>query len=730
MIGLEPKLDTAPIDDESTEAKTTFVDDNLGSMLQAKWLQWSTVRREIEEEWLRDLRAFNQQNEPDAEKLSKLHSHIYIGITRTKCMSAYSRITDLEFQSNDPHWSIVPTPIPESEANHPDNVQFMDEMTLRAEAMSTEIADQMVDLHYEDHLKSAILEGCILGTGVVKGVIAGVKKIEKWGYVADEETGESKWDVIKSEIPAPEIASPSIFDVYPDPFANRKEDMSGCFERHTMNRQQFADLKHDPRFDEDKINEILINTDKGNHVAIWHETERRNIAGVLDSTAAHSERYDVLEYWGQVSGRLLDQVGVVDVESSETYWAIVWTCAGKTLLAKLMPMKKQTIPYNFFIYNKIPHQFWGVSPARMGRSSQLCINGVVRSTLDGMAWASHPIVEVNVTMLKDGQDPSNIYPGMSFLRDNGDPAVPAVRFYQPNIPTGQLIQLNQMFKTFADDETALPAYSYGDSSGEINKTAQGMTLQMNAAAMPIKSVAKNLEDFCVKPLIGSWFDWNMQWSDREDIKGDMTVQVLGTSALIAKEKKSQQLMQFLQLTSTPLDMSYVDRKYLLTQIAKSIEIDVKKAIPDQMPENSLPPAPPPNPLDVANAELIKAKIATEAENTKLMMANIANMNVKTEFASMQAAGQVVMQPQIVPVADALMKSAGFVDANGFPSTLAPEQAMGQNMGNALMPEPNTSPGFPANPGQVNMPQPIMQQPLQPQSPDVGANQGIETMRND
>lgn len=692
MIGLNLKLDTSPpVENEESEPKTTWSDDLLGNTLQQKWDNWSTIRREVEEGWLQDLRAFNQQNDPDTAQLSKFHSHIYIGITRTKCLSAYSRIVDLMF-GPDRHWSLSPTPVPKDEANDPVNEMFMLEMAKRAELMQTEIDDQMLDLHYEDHIKASILEGCILGTGCVKGVVPGVKKLEKWGFTA------GAWDVVKSEIPSPQIGFVSVFDLCVDPYANRVEDMSGVFERHVLNQSQFLELKDDPRFDEEKIEYILKTARNGNHVALWHENTRRDIAKISDSTATLAERYDVLEYWGQVSGEMLLLNGVEGVEETEVYWANVWVCHGFTLFAKVMPMKKQRIPYNFFHYDRVPHQFWGISPGRKGRSSQLGINGVVQSLLDGMAFACAPMAEVHTAFLQDGQDPRVMVPGQVYLRDTGDPAVPAVRFFQPNIPTGQLIQMGEMFKSYIDDETALPAYTYGDQGNEINKTARGLSMQMNAAALPIKSVVKNLEDGLIHPLITSWFDWNMQWSDREDIKGDMQIDVLGTSALIAKEQKTQQLIQFLSLTANPLDSMKVDRIYLLKEAAKAMEIDPEKAIPDKMPEGSQPPAPPPNPVDIAKADQIAAQ-------TEKLKAETVEQKITSEFSAIQAAEQIVINPGIVTVADSLLASAGYVDVNGSPLAVAPQQPQ-QVIDN--IPQ-NTSPNFPVN----------------PQSPAQGVNNGIE-----
>ncbi len=730
---------------EKAKAKKSSEDDQLGAELYSRWDSWQTSRRLIEEEWLKDLRAYNQQNESDKEKLSKFHSDIYIGITRTKCMSAYSRVVDILFQSKDKHWGIEPTPVPFDGVGQPKTEelqQYLDDMKLRSERMETEIDDHLVELDYEEHVKSAILEACILGTGVIKGVTPTVKTETRWGQLED-----GSWDITIEEKPFPVMSSPSIFEVYPDPYATCSEDVSGVFERHVLTRSQFSALREDSRFDSKKIKSILDRTDRGNHTPVYHETERRSIANISETSGANSDRYDVLEYWGEVSGKLLELYCTSeDIDPTETYMANVWVCDSLALYARLSPLKKQQLPYHFFPYFKAPYQFWGIGPARMMRSSQQTLNGSIRAMLDGMAMAAIPMAEVNVTMLREGQDPRRIEPGMIYLRDNGDPGVPAVRFFQPSIPTGQLMQMSEMFKRYADDESSIPAYSYGDTSNEANKTAKGMSLLMSASTLPIKMVVKNLEDFCIRPFIQSVFDWLMEWSDKDEIKGDMDIVVLGTTSLMAKEIRSQQLMQFLNISSNQLDAPLVNRRYLLTQIAKSLEIDVNKVLlEEEEVQLKMESQAKESAIDLAKAALYQMQTAREQANIDKIVAETANTNVKSQYAATQTAATAIMNQNVLPVSDELLKSAGYKDYDGPPiaNNPFPEQGMPQQpmMGS----EPTLQEGAPPvrqNTSPANPPVP--QRPddaglrdfdqqfnrmANPQMPS-SALKGIETKEND
>jgi len=723
MQDLILSLDTSPpVDLDKAQQKISHSNDLLGSMLYGKWTQWSDNRREIESNWLQDLRAYDQVNEPDVAQISKFHSHIYIGLSRTKANAAFARITDL---ISDDFWDILPTPVPESERKLEGIPNFIDEMKARAEAMKTEISDKLIDLDFDGHLKSAVLEACIIGTGVMK-VTPGVKKIERWGFTSDTDTGISEWDVIKSETPYPVMGSPSVFDIFPDPYATREEDMSGVFERHVLNRRQFAELKDDSRFDVDKIDEILEQSANGNHVPLYHETERRSLAKNQDTTAAGGDRYDVIEYWGLVTGRMLKSAGVEGVEDdSETLWANCWVCAGKTLLAKISPLKKQKIPYSFFVYSRIPHQFFGVSPVRMIRHTQGMLNGSMRAMLDSMVLSAYPISEINVTMLQDGQDPSVITPGMTYLRDSGDPSVPAVRWFSPQAPTSQLLSIVGMLSQFADNESALPSYAY-ESQSNANTTSSGLSMQLGTAKLPIKAVVKNLEN-CVSKVIHAMYDFEMQFSDNDAIKGDLDISVMGTSAIVAKEQKSQALMQFLNIVSNPQDALSVDRKYLLKQVAEALEIDSKLAIPAVMPEQAAPPAPAPDPLNVARAELATVQAEKEKSAKSKIDAERTESIIRSLFASIQAGQIVATNPAITPIADSIYMSAGGADLNGAP-LISPSEAPAQPMDI----QENSHPNFPANPAAPQMPAgvPMNNVPAQLPSPEQGLNQGINTMRNE
>ena len=87
---------------------------SLGNILYSKYTEYKDARDDIEDDWIEDLRAFMGQYDPDV--LAKIQekrerSQVFVGLTRTKVLAAFSRITDLLFQPGQKFFTIEPTPI-------------------------------------------------------------------------------------------------------------------------------------------------------------------------------------------------------------------------------------------------------------------------------------------------------------------------------------------------------------------------------------------------------------------------------------------------------------------------------------------------------------------------------------------------------------------------------------------------------------------------------------------
>jgi hypothetical protein len=164
--------------------------------------------------------------------------------------------------------------------------------------------------------------------------------------------------------------------------------------------------------------------------------------------------------------------------------------------------------------------------------------------------------------------------------------------------------------------------------------------------------------------------------------------------------------QFPQL----IDTQEAVRRMLVAMRVEKIDVLLKPQQPDPMAVQQ-------QMLAMAKLEAEIKKIAAETENAGATA--VAN-NIKSLFSAMQAAGLVVQNPGIVPIADSISQSAGFVDQNGAPIAEAGQQQTVNGM------PTNTNPMTPAPPVQSQSGEDNIQMPNNPQSAATGIDAGIET----
>jgi hypothetical protein len=606
--GLGPEGISTAVDPSEEEEQQL---DSLGSTLRAKFAEYKDARNDVEDDWIEDLRAFMGQYDP--EVIAKIQekgerSQVYVGLTRTKVLAAYSRMTDLLFQPGQKFFAIEPTPITKqplvekdlteraaleimqaAEVIDPGLVddliaarfaelkeELEEETKKRVDNMEEAILDQAIENNLEGKMKDAIMEQVIFGTGAMKAGTLRIDKDHKW-IKTDE-----GFNLIYEESPSPEMEAVSIFDLYPDPYATSIDDMRNIFRRHIISRQDFVDLKDYPGFNSDLIDLCIEEYPDGNHYEEQHEKDRREIANINDYETK-TRKFELIEFWGSLNGYDLIEAGVDldDDDPSMEYQANIWFTEDKVIKAQLNPLPGGVIPYFIFPYEKNPHAFWGTGVPRMMRDSQNTMNAATRIYLDNVALSSGPMVEVNTDIMASGEDPTELYPWRVFLREGGDGNQPMVRFYQPQSNSPALVSVIELFRRFADETTALPSYTHGQTQSSLNRTATGISILMSNANIVLKSVIKNIDDYLTKPMVRSLYDWNMTWNDNEMVKSDMRIVARGSTALIQKEVQSQRLLQFLSLINNPMDAQMVNREKLLVDIAKSLDIDPDEVIKSQ-----------------------------------------------------------------------------------------------------------------------------------------------------
>jgi len=434
------------------------------------------------------------------------------------------------------------------------------------------IHDQIEESNGSSEIRNALFESALFGTGIIKGPFNFNKTLNKW----DDEDGERVYNPVDVRVPRIEFVS--IWDFFPDPNATNIDECEYVFHRHKMNKTKVRSLSKMPYFDKNAIREAL--SEGPNYEEKEYETALKDNQ---HTEAYGSGMFEVIEYWGVIDAEYARQVGMEiseDVDDLDEVQINAWMCNGKLLRAVINPFTPFRLPYHAFPYERNPYSFFGIGVAENMDDSQKIMNGHARMAIDNLALSGSLVFDVDETALVGGQT-MEIYPGKIFRRQAGVPgtAINGLKF--PNTSHENMMMFDK-FRQLADEQTGIPSYSHGMTGVQsMTRTASGMSMLLGAASLNIKTVIKNLDDFLLKPLGESYFEWNMQFLDSEiGVEGDLEVKATGTNSLMQKEVRSQRLTTFLQTIQNPAVAPFIKIQKLITELAISLELDPDELMND------------------------------------------------------------------------------------------------------------------------------------------------------
>jgi hypothetical protein len=442
-----------------------------------------------------------------------------------------------------------------------------------ARRMEKLIHDQIDESNGSSEIRNALLESALLGTGIVKGPFNFNKKLHKWDM---DEKGNRTYSPL--EVRVPRIEFVSCWDFYPDPSATNMEECEYVIHRHKMNRSELRQLRNMPYFNEDVIRECIQMGP--NYIEKDYEAQLRDDRRANEDV---NNNFEVLEYWGIMDAEYARQVGIELDESIDDLDEVqinAWVCGTKLLRAVVNPFTPYRLPYHAFPYERNPYNFYGIGIAENMDDSQQIMNGHARMAIDNLAMSGSLVFDVDESALVGGQS-MEIYPGKIFRRQAGMPgqAIHGLKF--PNTSQENLMMFDK-FRQLADEQTGIPSYSHGQTGVQsMTRTASGMSMLLGASSLNIKTVVKNLDDFLLRPLGESYFQWNMQFLEDElDVKGDLEVKATGTNSLMQKEVRSQRLTMFLQTAQSPAIAPFVKISKLVSELAYSLDLDPDEILND------------------------------------------------------------------------------------------------------------------------------------------------------
>lgn len=570
--------------------------DSLGLKLRAKFAEAESSRRERESGWLDDLRQYKGVYASGAmEKMHPGRCRAFMRATRAKVKTFSMRMTNQLFPaSGEPNWEIEPTEIPQvSERDVMQAIEAVrnaagreptqeevyavvgDMARHRAEAMAKEIRDQLEGGEralYTTTMRDVIFSGNLYGTGILKGPLVDRRVVNQWAL-----NDMGSWALNIHEVLTPYIEAVQIWDVYPDPCASNVGDAQFIFQRHVYNRADLKRLAERPDFDADAINAYIREAPEGDASYKDHETTIRSMGGHYSTHSPTRNRYEVLEYWGYVSGKDLAECGceVSEDRLDDDVAANIFLLNDRVIKADLSPIEGVRLPYYFYYFDKDESSIWGEGIASVMRDAQQLLNSTVRALMDNVAVSAGPQIEVNADLLPEGEDPTDIEPFRVWLRTGAgaEAQSPAVRVYTLPSYTTEFITLIQLLENFVDEASGIPRWLHSDDrvSG-AGRTASGLSMLMGTANVLTTEQVRLFDDGITRPFITAMYHWNMQFNPREDVKGDFQIRAKGSAVLMQREVQAQALTNFMAQTANQLYAPYVKAPELLARLAKAMEV--------------------------------------------------------------------------------------------------------------------------------------------------------------
>lgn len=579
------------------------------SQQRDEWIR-SRYSYGVDKRWLEDEDQYNakdnvnraasqmmtsvEQGYPVTTQNAKPHrSTVFIGMTRQKTNAAEARVADILLPTDDRNWGIQPTPQPYVTSMTQDEAQAVDPRTQqpvkdaagnplrkkdiaravmklakkKAEAMQTEIEDQLVECDYNGELRKMIHDAAVLGTGVIKGPVATNRSRKAWQPYTDG-TGEQvhQLEIVEETSPATFRVDPR--NCFPDPGCGETiHNGKGMYEREQLTGKQVRDLAKQPGFMKEQLRKVLEEGPK--RAAVFQELKDDDQRDVARAT------YEMWTYWGEVDHEDLEAAGVKVGEKDElrSISACVVMINNTVVKAFLNPLEGGDIPYDFYVWEKVADSVWGYGIPHLMRAQQRVLNAAWRQMMDNAGVSSGPQIVIKPSVIQPADKQWQLSSRkIWYATDDIDDVSKAFATFEFDSHQGELANIIKMATELADQETGVPTIMQGEK-GAAPDTVGGMQMLMNSANVVLRRLVKQFDDMVTKPHIRRYYDYNMMYNEDEEIKGDFTIDARGSSALVVRDIQNQAMLNLLAAAANPVFGMYLDSEKLFKKALQAQHID-------------------------------------------------------------------------------------------------------------------------------------------------------------
>lgn len=567
-------------------------------------------------------------------KAAGIDPKVYAPLSATKISAAKAMLLDIFNSSADQPWTLAPTPDPDIEKRaqaeaaasvmaeidqffgqleaqglgelppkamqavqnlvadvvrkrHDDISHQKEEYArVRAKRMERKVHDIMVEGGWVDAFAEYVNYICDLGTGVMIGPVPKTVPVNR----RVETKAGCRYERALKTIPTFEAVNP--FDCYPAPDARRIEDGPLCIRvKYTANElQQFASAvgergngKVADGWMPDTLRALLCRYPEGG----LHLEERYDPIRRMSERNGQEQDADCtlegVRCFASVKGQLLREFGLTmnrdrsAIRNSEFYRVEAMVFGGYVVYCRVLD-DRMGLPVAKGVFYELPDSWWGESVAEKLTMCQSIMNNAIKALITNMAAASGPMYWMNdVSRLvdKDGSGfrirPHKMWAFQTSL--TGGSGAPIGTISVPS-NASELLAVFDKMRLQSDDDSGIPAYTYGQSSGQGGalRTSSGLQMFTEAASRGMKMVVATTDRLVIRRMVKMVADYVLLYDEDMSLKGDCEVNPAGVMGKILKVQQDQQRLQLLSLvTNNQFLLQMVGVKGVMALLRPSVQ---------------------------------------------------------------------------------------------------------------------------------------------------------------
>lgn len=673
-------------------------------------------------------------------------SKVVPNIVRGKCDIAIGRMNMIIHPvDGSPSYDMKPTPVPDlvkgiSDERQVINMQTgaamtksdgspmrakdiaraqMDKATKAMEGMKSEINDQLVECRYDTHARKAVRSGVILGTGVICGPEVVGKYKKKWSKYNDGNDAVRIMEAIQNDVP--QARNVDIWGLFPSPDSdeNPSESASYIFEASKVVPRDLKKLalSAENEFFFEAIKGVLKEQPMRTKCELENENRGSEYV-VKSSVVSRGAAYEMWKYTGEIDKEDLEALGF-DCSDFE-FMSISATAEfvnDKMIRVALNPIDTGGLNYYFWQWSEVDGSPWGIGIPIIANWQQRVITAAWRAMMDNAGDSAGSIKILSQSLRPQDGDYTLTRNKIMIADKMIDDVRKAFALFQIDSHQGELAAIIDLALKFLDLETSVPSLFQGEK-GSAPETFGATAIMIDSNNIAFRTRVKDYDDKITKPLITGFYDWNMQYNENDDIKGDGNVLPLGSTHNFERDQQAQVLSSVFNLKNDPDFAKKIDWDKVITMFFDSRGISVLKSADDvdreeearkkQAEEQVAQPNPEQQKMDI-QMQISQMKIQGEMEREKIrQQSDMAELEFKAQEAERQRQHEKEMKDADLQMARMEYEAKGSLELDKIKADLSKE-ASKQNLQRELsgskttgpqVATPPTEPAGRAGPGQA------------------------------